>query len=256
MKTSNKLLLVLALAGFLSMVSIMLYAKSNTISKQDYLKELELSGDIIERVLLDDMTISMIEMGDNFNWIIDPNRTDVVISGDKTLVSEIDVVVGHKLQLRTGGINYSNINHDMVVVHVGTKNLDELILKGEGNARISAKSAFKLDDLSVIINGNAKCNLEVDSPEMQLESNGNGRLTLKGSTESIDARISGNGKLYSEDLNVNKVSINASGNGKYYGGNIGEISGHGSGNAHITVKNTARQSYVTTSGNAGFTINR
>jgi len=256
MKTSNKLLLILALAGFLSTFSVMLYAKSKMITKDEYREQLKLSGKIVDRVLLENLTTNDIEMGDNFQWIIDPNSTKVVVSGDQALVSKLEVADSGQFRIRTGGVDYHMVDEDFVTVTVGTKNLKEMKIEGEGNASITAQGPLSLDDVYLGLRGNSRCNLEVDSPQMEIISQGNARITLTGQTESIHADVSGNGRLNLEELSVIDVVISASGNGKYYGGHVESISGNGSGNALIKIESAPNKSNVSTSGNAKFTINR
>jgi len=256
MKTSNKLLLVFALAAFLSTASVMLYAKSQMISKDEYQKELKLSGEFIERELTENFTTEEIEMGDNFQWVIDPNSTKVVVSGDETLVSKLEVSDSKRYRLRTGGVDYSMVDYDMVTVTVGIKNLKEIKIEGNGNAYISATSPIDLEFIDLRMNGNARCKLDATSPEMNVSSNGNGKLTLNGQAQAINAHINGNGRIYAEDFSVKNVEVRVSGNGKFYGGEVESITGNGSGNATIEVKEASQKNRVSTSGNARFTINR
>ena len=254
MKTSTKLLLGFAIVSFLTIALLMILAKSNLISRTEYKKEMKLSGVSIDRILVENLTTDHIEMGDNFEWIIDPSSTQVMVTGDKAVVSKLEISDSGQFRIKTGPVG--NRDYGLVTVNVGTKNLKKLKLSGNGNARISATSAFALDDLNVIVNGNARCELNVDSPRMKISCNGNGKLTLLGAAESINADVNGNGKLYLEDLSVKAVTVYVSGNGRYYGGAVETISGTASGNGKIEIKDASERNNVSTSGNGRFTINR
>ena len=256
MKTSNKLLLVLTMAAFLSTISIMLYAKSQVITHEEYHKEMELSGNLVEKVLHENLTTDNIEMGDNFTWIFDPNSTQVVVKGDEAIVSKLTVVDDKQFQIRTGAYGSYDVDYDFVVITVGTKNLSKLRIKGDGNARISAKSPMKLEKLELDMNGNARSTFDIQTGDIELGANGNSRITLIGSAENINAHVSGNGKVYFEDLSCNEVAVDASGNAGYYSGTVGSIVGSASGNARIKVEDVRGKNKVSTSGNARFTISR
>lgn len=256
MKTSNKLLLVLALAAFLSTASIMLYAKSEIITQEEYQEQMKLSGNAIKKVLHEDLTTYNIEMGDNFSWILDPNSTQVIVEGDETIVSKLTVSDGKQFQVRTGEYGDYNIDYDMVIITVGTKNLSKLRIEGNGNAKISAKEPIQMESLEVDMNGNSKCTLDITTVDIRIDINGNGRLTLDGSCEDINANVNGNGRIYAEKLATNKVKINANGNARFNGGTVESIKGDASGNAKIKVEESRGSSNVSTSGNAKFTISR
>jgi len=256
MKTSNKLLLVLALAAFLSTASVMLYAKSQMITVEEYRKELKLSGKLIDRELAADFTSEEIEMGDNFQWVIDPSSTKITVSGDEALVAKLKVSDSGRYHLRTSGVDYQLIENDLVTVTVGIKNLNKITIYGNGNAKISALSPLSMDHVELKMNGNSKSNLNISTAQPIVSCNGNAKVTLEGQADSINARINGNGRLYAEDFLVKEVEVSAGGNGKFYGGEVQSISGTGSGNAKIEIKNADQNSNVSTSGNARFTINR
>ena len=256
MKTSNKLLLVFALAAFLSSASLMMYAKSQMISKDEYREQIKLSGNTIERVLHENLTTDDIEMGDNFNWTLDPNSTQVIVTGDESIVKKLTISDKGQFQIRTGENGYYSNDYEKVFVSVGIMNLSKIRIDGNGNARISATEPLNLTELDVQLNGNSKCTLEITTGDIKINANGNARLTLKGSSDNINAHASGNGRIYAEEITTNEVKANASGNAGFYGGVVENISGSASGNAKIEVKDTKGTSNVSTSGNARFTINR
>jgi len=256
MKTSNKLILILALALFLSTASVMLYAKTQLTTTKEYIEELKLTGSIVERVLTSNLTKDNIEMGDNFTWIIDPNSSEVVVSGDEALVSKLTVSDSKQYSIRTGGVDFNLVDEDMVSITVGIKNLNNLTINGGGNAGISALSAINLEEVELRMGGNARCKLDISSPTMVASTSGNGVISIQGETETIDAYLSGNGKLYAEKFSVKNVLISVSGNSEFHGGEVKSISGNGSGNGKIYLRNVSENSNVSTSGNSRVTINR
>ena len=256
MKTSNKLLLILAMAAFFSSLSLMLYAKGQMRTKSEVREELKMTGNFKERVMLDDLTTENIEMGDNFSWIIDPTRTDVVVSGDEALVNLLTISDGKQFQIRTGGASQYNGEYDRITVVVGVKNLKKLRIDGNGNADVIATDPLRFDDLDLDMHGNSRAKMEITSPKIRVSCSGNARATLDGQTTTVDASISGNGRLFSEKLSAESAIVYASGNGRYFGGALKTINGSASGNAKIEVSDATEKSNVSTSGNARFTINR
>ena len=255
MKTSNKLLLVFFLAMFFSAASLMVYAKSQMGlvdgNNGDYFYG---DGPVVEKLILDDMQLSNIEMGDNFKFTIDPNSTSVSIKGDSAFISKLSYVTEDKFRILTGKLGYSYEFPDNVYVTVGVKNLEKLDLDINGNARVMNSEPLSYENVGMEVNGNGRVTLDLTAEKLDARINGNGKFTLNGTSKTVDASVSGNGRMYFENCELNVAKMNLSGNGKFYGGIVQDITGHASGNAKIEFQEVRGVENVSTSGNGRFTI--
>ncbi len=254
MKTSNKLLLVLFLAIFFSAASLMVYAKSHMVIGNNINNHYYGEENVIEKVLLQNLDLDSIEMGDNFVWEIDPNSTEVIIKGDSTFISYLKVVNDDQFRILTGGVPNNYHWENNVYVTVGVKNLKSLNLKINGNASVTASDLLSNNEIDMDIDGNGKCFMELDTDNLNIDANGNGNVSIKGDVGDMKAKINGNKKLNFEHCNLGFVELNANGNSRFYGDEVQAIDGHASGNAKIRINKVMGSQSVSTSGNGRFTI--
>jgi len=256
MKTSNKLLLVFFLAMFFSAASLMVYAKSHMVVGKEGMEEYHYGEDaiVIERTLLDNLTISNLEMGDNFKYIIDPTRTGVTVKGDSAFVSKLTVVHDNQFQILTGGVGHNFNWPDNLLVVVGVKNLDKLDLDINGNARVTANQPLEYDSIKMYMEGNSKFLADLTVNNLEVKSNGNSGLTLNGNTIDLKAYSNGNSKLNFENCEISSAKLDLNGNAKFYGDTVGSLTGHANGNAKVTFNEVTGNQNTSANGNARFTI--
>ena len=255
MKTSNKLLLVFFLASFFSALSLMLYAKAHVIVNPDGVKDFYYGdGVVVEKTMLDDLTVNNIEMGDNFSYSLDPTRTDVVITGDSAFVSKLKVVTDGQFRILTGGVGRNFDWPDNLHVMVGIKNIDNPKFELSGNARISATEALTYESIEMNLAGNSRSVLDLTADFVDVHTNGNSRVVINGNAKNLKANQNGNSRLNFENCPLGSAELMLNGNAKFYGNNADKVTGHASGNAKIYFDEIAGIQNISTSGNGRFTI--
>lgn len=255
MKTSNKLLLVFFLALFFSAASLMVYAKSHMVEGPvDMDGYYYGDGVVIEKTMLDDLTVANIEMGDNFTYLVDPTRTDVTIKGDSTFISQLTVVQEDQFRILTGGVKGNQKWPNNVYVVIGVKNLETLNLDINGNADVSASQALTYDFVQLDVRGNGRCTIDLTTNKIDIKSNGNSRLTLNGSSDDLIANSNGNSRLNFENFQLGSVNVDINGNAKFYGDTAQSLKGHANGNAKVTFNEVKGVQNISSNGNARFTI--
>lgn len=233
----------------------MMYAKSQMILVSD-MDETQMFGErpIIEKTVLDDLTLENLELGDNFNFVIDPTRTDVTIKGDSAFISKLKIVAQDEFRILTGGVGYNYKWPANILVTVGVKNLKTMNLDVSGNAKVSATEAMSYDMFDLHVQGNASCSMDLNVQQFNALLNGNSKLFVSGSTSNLNADVNGNSKLDFEKSMLNSVDIYVNGNGKFYGDIVEDIKGEANGNGKIKVNQVINKNNVNTSGNGRFTI--
>lgn len=256
MKTSNKLLLVFFLALFFSAASLMVFAKSHMYVKTgDELEELYYGeGPIIEKTVLDDLGVNDIEMGDNFRFILDPTRSDVVIKGDSAFISKLKIVNDGQFRILTGGLGRNNNWPENLSVTIGVKNTVNPRMELSGNARVFSNDSLSYEKVTFDMNGNSNVDLDLSADHIHVEINGNSRLELNGSLNSLRTNQSGNSSLLFENIMLREANINLSGNAKFYGDIADNVTGHASGNGKIYFNEIEGIINISTSGNGKFTV--
>lgn len=255
MKTSNKLLLIVFLASIFSAISLMVYAKSQMVvwdgDHEDYYYG---EGPVIEKLIMDEMTLTKMEMGDNFRYTIDPARSDVTIKGDSAFISNLTFITDNEFRILTGGVP-NNFNWpDNVLVVIGTQNLNTLDLDINGNAKINTNGPLSYEQAKFSFSGNGRATLDLSVKELEVGLSGNGRLTLNGAAENLRADLSGNSKMSFENCQMNDAMMRLSGNSRFYGDIITNLEGNASGNAKIEFNEVIGKQVISTSGNGRFTI--
>ena len=240
---------------FFSAASLMLYAKSHMLPEgsegEFYYGE---DAVIIEKTMLDNLTVSDIEMGDNFIYFMDPTRTDVTIKGDSAFISKLTIEHEDQFRILTGGLGRSFEWPENLKVVIGVKNLDGLDLDINGNASVTTTDDLEYDSVKINMQGNARFIVDLTVNKLDVRSNGNSRLTLNGTSNYLTANSNGNSRLNFESCGLGSTNLDLNGNAKFYGGTTENLDGHANGNAKITFNEITGKQNTSANGNGRFTI--
>ncbi|MEZ4439964.1 MAG: head GIN domain-containing protein [Polyangiaceae bacterium] len=129
----------------------------------------------------------------------------VSLTGDDNLLSLVETeVVGGRLVVRSK----ESISTTMpLVVHVETKDLDEVAVHGASKATVE----------------------DVDADELEVDVSGASEVTVEGECKVLDAKVSGASRLTARKLKAERVELDASGASHAELGEPSEIEAHLSG---------------------------
>lgn len=173
------------------------------------------------------------------------------VHGEQRSLANIETLQdGRDLTIRTKGM-LLNPRHRLQVELV-LPQLSELILRGNGNAKVSGFNGERMElqlngsgnaafngryrRLEASVRGSGELDLNAGNSEyVELDMRGSGRITASGSCKTMVANLNGSGDLDARHLAADKVdaTVRGSGTGRVFARNWVEVMLNGSGNMHV-----------------------
>lgn len=246
MKTSNKLIFILALAFLFSLTSLMVYAKSNLVSWDESISD----SPAETREFLSDFSTNILRLDSDYNFYLDDKSSGVRIDAPEELIGYLRVADEESLIFYREGP--TDIPFAKIDVYIGVEGKDDLEIIAGNNARVRDMGQLELNNLKLILDNNAKLNLNISTEQLNLNAEDNVRLNLDGFAKHTNLRCEGNASINARDFNSDILIVDLSGNSKADFDQAKIISGSVNGNASLTAE--GEDEGLTLSGNGSMNL--
>ncbi len=157
-------------------------------------------------------SFNKIDVSGDWEVILTQGESESVkLEADKNLLGLIetkveggDLVIGAKR-------NKSLSSEKGLKVYLTFKNLNKIELSGD--VKLSATTKLTFDKLQLEGSGSAELNLDLNANQLDADMNGSSKTMLKGRISEVLFTISGEGSLSALELNINKCTVDISGDG-------------------------------------------
>ncbi len=248
MKTSNKLIFILALTFLFSLTSLMIYAKSNLVTWDESISD----SPVETRELLADFSTNILRLDSDYNFYLDDQSTGVRIDAPEEIIGYLRVADDESLIFYTEGPNL--IPFAKVDVYIGVQGKDELEIISKNNARVRAKGKLEFENLKLRLDNNVKVNLDISAEQLNLNAGGNVRLNLDGFAKQTILNGQNNASINARDFSTDTLIVEVSGNCHANFNQVKVISGNVNGNGSLTADGEGENPDLMKSGNAGISI--
>ncbi len=139
--------------------------------------------------------------------LVESNQENVVIEGNKRLVSSVTVEVdGDQLIVRKSS-TWPNVGKLMVTIHY--KSIDELYASGASD--VGSKGVIKADKFALRADGASDVTVGLEARSVDLNISGASDLTIVGSVRLFKINASGASDLYAADFKAKAIEVDCSG---------------------------------------------
>ncbi len=138
--------------------------------------------------------------------------------------------------VKNGILNIGGVVND---VHISLPKLEGITIDGHGS--VNGITPFNVDDLSLIINGEGKIDLQVTAKKINGQINGVGKISLKGTAQNAEFSIPGSGKVEAMDLKTVSTIINIDGLGKCSVDAVDRLNANINGNGTVTYRSMPKE---------------
>ena len=214
MRTSNKLIIIALGIVALGFTSFLIAAKSSMgKSNFEYIKG---DGNISTRNL-GTLDAKLLELGQDYQYTLDPHSSDIIVEGDK---NTIDLI----LDLQEGGkeLNTRNLHgYDKNVepsrpykFTIGIKGKPSIAINLSNDAKLNNADTLDLSSLRLNIYNSAKAKINSNTEKMFVRLGQSSTLDLKGSCEILQMDAQNNAICDATSFTSNHWIIDLSNNAR------------------------------------------
>ena len=152
--------------------------------------------------------INLLGRGDIF--LTQGTEYSVEIKADKNIIENLDVEVQENT-LKIGDTGFLLFNINPIKIYVTMPEVTSVRISGSGN--IQNQNIINSQDLSLIIDGSGKINMNLNVERLNTNILGSGSATYLGTADKHIIRIDGSGSIKAFDLTNKITKINIMGSG-------------------------------------------
>ncbi len=248
MKTSNKLIFILALAFLFSLTSMMIYAKSNLVTWDESVSDSPSNT----KEYLAEFSTNVLRLDGDYNFYLDNNSSGVKIDASEEILNYLRVSDDESLIFYTEGS--SNIPFAKIDVYIGIKDKNELEIIAGNNARVRGKNQIQLESLQLNMDDNATINIDISAQQLNLKAEDNIRLNIDGFAKNTNLRSSNNASINAREFSADNLVVNINDNSSVNFDQAKLISGSVNDNSSFTADGQDKNEGLIKSGNASISI--
>ena len=203
MKTSNKILSISYSVFIFLMITGFVVAKNNMVIT--HRSVYEGSGELQIITLSEELISSKLLLGNDYNYILDPTRTDVTITGENNLVERITYKDKGAFSV---GRDYEDPFSPTIPMEIviGIQGKSELEVHVNSSATITSSDVIQ-SDLTLVMKSQSSAILTLDNQNVVLLSNHDAKPTLKGKVDKLRVMASSDAEVNLEDLEVKSLNL-------------------------------------------------
>ncbi len=217
MKTSTKILFGFISIIGLSMLSILIFAKSSLINYEN--NSVNGDGNIVVRTH-NIGEVAFFQANYNYEIFIKKGEPSLVIETDENIQAFLRPNINRTEHYREEnvtkeGMNIGRIEHinlhpsNGIKVYLTTPSLEEINLRG--HSKVTFEDTIESDNFRVSARGSSELNLLIKTNDLEVATDGHSVVNVKGQARSTDISSSGSSDLTVDVVDTERVNIAANG---------------------------------------------